>query len=76
MYGCGRNLLTYHPAYIVLRQTVAPSVIVEHGFHTSPEDVAHLKDNTYRDKLMEVECKGICDCLGVAYKAEEAKTNI
>lgn len=51
----------------VVRDTNAPAVLVEHGFHTNKEEVALLKTNAYRQKLAEAEAKGILDHLGLAY---------
>ena len=62
------NPLIHESGYIVLRETAAPAIIVEHGFHTNREDVALLKSGTYRDKLAVAECKGVLDYLGVAWK--------
>ena len=58
----------------VLRNTDAPAVLVEHGFHTNKEEVALLKTDVYRQNLAEAECKGICDHLGVVYVKEEVET--
>lgn len=55
----------------VLVKADAPACLVEYGFHTSREDVALLKDNAYRDKLAQATAHGICDWLGVAWKAPE-----
>lgn len=56
-----------HSLFYVLRHTTAPAVLIEHGFHTSREDVALLKTDTYRQKLAEANVRGICDFLGVGY---------
>lgn len=49
----------------VLVKADAPACLIEYGFHTSREDVALLKDSTYRDKLARATARGICDWLGV-----------
>lgn len=59
----------------VVRDTDAPAVLVEHGFHTNKEEVALLKTDAYRQKLAIAEAKGICDHLGVTYVEEEAPTS-
>ena len=56
------------PGLYVLAHTNAPAVLIEHGFHTSREDVAYLKDSAYREKLAAAEARGILDYLGVAWK--------
>ena len=58
------------PALYVLKGTVAPAVLIEHGFHTNREDVALLKDSAYRQKLAEAEAKGILKYLGITYQED------
>ena len=55
----------------VLRDTVAPAVLIEHGFHTNKDDVALLKTDDYRQKLAVAEAKGILDHLGLEYVEAE-----
>ena len=55
----------------VLKNTVAPAVLIEHGFHTNREETERLKSSAYRDKLAEADCKGILDYLGISWKEEE-----
>ena len=55
------------PGLYVLAHTNAPAVLIEHGFHTSREDVAYLKDSAYREKLAAAEARGILDYLGMAW---------
>ena len=54
----------------VLTATAAPAVLIEYGFHTNREDVALLSDSAYRDTLALATAKGVCEWLGVAWKAE------
>ena len=54
----------------VLKGTVAPAVLIEHGFHTNQTDAANLKNSAYRQKLAEAEAKGILNYLGIAWKEE------
>ena len=54
----------------VLTKTDAPAVLIEYGFHTNREDVALLSDSAYRDTLALATAKGVCEWLGVAWKAE------
>lgn len=58
----------------VLKNTVASAILIEHLFHDNKEDVALLKDSSYRDKLAEVDSKGILDYLGIAW-TETTKPN-
>lgn len=61
-----------HERFYVLKNTTAPAVLIEHGFHTNKEDVALLKSADYRAKLAEAECKGILDYLGIAYDGRDS----
>ena len=56
------------PGLYVLAHTNAPAVLIEHGFHTSREDVKLLKDSAYREKLAAAEARGILEYLGIAWK--------
>ena len=60
-----------HERFYVLKNTTAPAVLIEHGFHTNKEDVALLKSADYRAKLAEAECKGILDYLGISYDGQD-----
>ena len=55
----------------VLRNPVASAVLIEHGFHTNKAETDLLKTNAYRQKLAEIDCKGILDYLGIAWKDEQ-----
>lgn len=66
-----RSTALAHERFYVLRNTTAPAVLIEHGFHTNEEDVALLKDPAYRAKLAVAECQGILDYLGIAYDGQE-----
>lgn len=63
--------IAHSPLY-VLRNTTAPAVLVEHGFHTNKEETEQLKTDAYRQKLAIVDCKGICDYLGIKFVEPEA----
>jgi N-acetylmuramoyl-L-alanine amidase len=52
---------------VVTRETVAPAMLIEYGFHTSRTEVALLKNGSYRAKLAEATAKGVCGFLGVAW---------
>lgn len=60
----------HHYGYYVIRNTINPAVLIEHGFHTNKEETALLKTSAYRDKLAEADAKGILDYLGIAWKEE------
>lgn len=51
----------------VLKNTDAPAVLIEHGFHTNLEEVELLKTPSYRDLLASVDTKGILDYLGIPW---------
>lgn len=59
----------FHDASLyVLKNTVAPALLIEHGFHTNKEETELLKSDAYRAKLAEVDAKGILDYLGIIWK--------
>lgn len=60
----------HHNGYTVLTRTAAPAVLIEHLFHDNREDVALLKDGAYRDRLAQVDAKGILDYLGIPWQGE------
>ena len=61
----------FHDGLYVLKNTAAPAILVEHGFHTNKAEVELLKSPAYRDKLAEVDAKGILDYLGVPWQDEK-----
>lgn len=69
MSAAGVRLRPYpvqeRPTLYVLRHTKAPAILIEHGFHTSWEDVALLKDMSYRATLARADTQGILDYLDV-----------
>ena len=52
-------------SYYVLKNTTAPALLIEHGFHTNQEDVERLKDPSYRQRLAYAQACGILDWLGI-----------
>lgn len=56
------------PSLYVLKGTVAPAVLIEHGFHTNEGDVKNLRNSSYRQRLAEAEARGILDYLGIAWR--------
>lgn len=61
--------------YGVIRSSAASgckcAFLIEHGFHTSPSDVKYLISDEWLNKIAEVECKVICEFLGVTEKTNE-----
>lgn len=62
--------------YQVLRDTKAPAVLIEHGFHTNREEVALLKSDAYREKCALSDAKGICAHAGVMWVDEQKSISI
>ena len=56
------------PELYVIKNTKAPAVLIEHGFHTNREEVALMNTDAYRQKLAEAEAYGILDYLGIIVK--------
>ena len=56
----------------VLWRTVAPAVLIEHGFHTNKAETEKLQSPEYRALLARVDAKGILDYLGIAWVDEPA----
>lgn len=67
------NPIVYDPSLYVLKYTSDPAVLIEHGFHTNQEDVANLKDGTWRATVAAAEARGIVEYLGIDWVAEEAQ---
>ena len=51
----------------ILRDTIAPAVLIEMGFINNPEQEKWLSDITNRYKLATAIAKGICDFLAVSF---------
>ena len=45
--------------YVVIRETLMPSVLIETGFLSSPEEEALLYSEEYQDKIVEGIVKGV-----------------
>lgn len=54
----------------VLKNTTAPAVLIEHGFHTNINEVELLKTDVYRDLLAKVDAQGILDYLSIPWVEE------
>lgn len=63
--------IEYDPTLYVLSGTIAPAVLIEHAFHTNQEDVANLKDGTWRAAVAAAEARGIVAYLGLDWVPEE-----
>lgn len=71
--------LHHNKSLYVLKNTVAPAVLIEHLFHDNREDTALLKDPAFRERLAEVDAKGILDYLGIPWteeKPQEPETGV
>lgn len=55
-----------HAHYKVLRDTPAPSILVETGFLTNPDDASRLTDPTRSKELARAIARGIGDAFGVS----------
>lgn len=49
--------------YYLLRRTKVPTVIVECGFLTNPEEAEKLSGEEYQEQVAETVAKGIAKCL-------------
>lgn len=49
--------------YYILKKTPTPTIIVECGFLSNPEEAANLADDAYQDKLARAVYTGICNYL-------------
>lgn len=65
-----------HEAFYVLRNTVAPAVLIEHGFHTNKKETKLLKTSWYRDKLALANCRGILDYMGIKWRGVDEVLDI
>lgn len=45
--------------------------LIEHGFHSNPDECRWLMVDINLDRMAELECNMICDILGVAYTAPQ-----
>lgn len=59
----------------VLRDTVAPAILIEHGFYTNKEECEKLKNDTFRQNCAEADAQGILTFLGINYIPSEEKTS-
>ena len=65
----------FHDATLyVLKNTKAPAVLIEHGFHTNKDEVDLLKTHAYRDKLACIDVKGILEYLNIPWKEKPTES--
>lgn len=57
--------------FAVLRRTVMPAVLVEHGFFTNDHDRALLKTDEFRERCALHLAAGICDYFGKPFEGEK-----
>lgn len=53
--------------FTILHAADAPSVLVECGFLSNPDDEKRLQESGYQNKIAESIYRGICDYFGVSY---------
>ena len=56
--------------YFMLKNTQVPTIIVECGFLTNPEEAAKLTQEEYQDKLAQAICEGVIKWLSGDAEAE------
>ncbi len=59
--------------FAILRDTIAPAVLVEMGFISNPEQEEWLSNTANRGKLASAIAKGICDFLGIPFNPPATK---
>lgn len=64
-----------HQDFSVLTETKAPAVLLEHGFHTNQEELALLKDDSFRQRLAVADAQAIVDFLGLTWRETQVDPN-
>jgi len=59
----------------MIRETVAVTDLIEHGFFTTPEQLENLKNPDFQKKCAEVIVMSVCEYFGVKYHAPKKVTN-
>ncbi len=57
--------------YYLLKRTEVPTIIVECGFLSNPEDANNLCNEEYQDKISEAICKGILEIIGKEFPKDK-----
>lgn len=70
------NGLFHDIGLYVLKNTVSPAVLIEHGFHSNIHEVELLKTDVYRSLLAKVDAQGILDYLGITWVEEAAEAPV
>lgn len=61
--------------YYLLKRTEVPTIIVECGFLSNPEDAMNLSNEEYQDMVAEAICKGILEIIGKESSEEDKENN-
>lgn len=56
--------------FTVVRQTIAPAVLIEHGFMTNKAECELLKSDEFREKCAIADAKGILKYFNIEWKEE------
>lgn len=70
VFGGGRGIKTAN--FYILRQTIAPAVLLEIGFIDNPKDAARLADPAFRDQIAQV----LADAIRKIYGKEKPKMGV
>lgn len=65
-----RGVKDAHGVAGIVTSTTPPAVLIEHGFYTNKDELAKLKDSTFRAKCAICDAKGILQYLGIPWKEE------
>ena len=71
-----KEAIQERPELYVLKHTIAPAILIEHGFHTNKDDVAWMKNDAYRQRLAQAEGYGILDYLCVPVPMEKTESEL
>ncbi len=61
--------------YYLLKRTEVPTIIVECGFLSNPEDAGNLSDDAYQDKVAQAICNGIMEIIGKKSSGQNSKAS-
>lgn len=60
-----------NPNLYILHATKMPAILVECGFMTNPKEAELLRSDSYRQKVAEAICKGVCQYFGQYYQPKK-----
>lgn len=66
-----RGVKDAHGVAGIVTKTLAPAVLIEHGFYTNQTELAKLKDSNFRELCAICDAKGILEYLGIEWKEQE-----